>query len=186
MDIVTWLLEQNVEVAVPPLFGFFTQYFANTKFDRKAYLKNSGNDRITDALLEIYVNHFVARVEGVMKSFHLYRQSHDLNKLASETSRTVSLANQAGEGWLLTAEMIAMLHSGINDIVCMQPFGCLANHITGKGISQKLKTLYPGVNLLFLDMDPGHSEVNIQNRLHFIVTAAKDAPRSLDHVRFYG
>jgi predicted nucleotide-binding protein (sugar kinase/HSP70/actin superfamily) len=79
-----------------------------------------------------------------------------------------------GEGWLLPAEMVAMLKCGVGNIVCLEPFGCLANHISGKGVEKKLKSLYNRLNLLFLDMDPGISEVNILNRLHFIVMSARE------------
>jgi len=67
-----------------------------------------------------------------------------------------------------------MLKGGVGNIICLQPFGCLANHIIGKGVEKRLKSLYQRLNLLFLDMDPGTSEVNILNRLHFIVMSARE------------
>lgn len=82
----------------------------------------------------------------------------------------VSLANQAGEGWLLTAEMISMLKRGVNNIICLQPFGCISNHITGKGVENRLKELFPDLNLLAIDLDSGTSEVNVLNRLHIMLT----------------
>lgn len=172
--IVEWLLEQGLEVRVPPLLSFFLQFFPNEAFNQRVFLKRSLKDRIACTLADHYVCHLLQRVETVMESFRYYQESAGLGELAEETSRTVSLVNQAGEGWLLTAEMIAMLHCGVNHIVCMQPFGCLANHITGKGISRRLQQRYPQANLLFLDMDAGHSEVNLLNRLHLLVTAAKE------------
>ena len=84
------------------------------------------------------------------------------------------MANQFGEGWLLTAEMIAMSNEGVNNIVCLQPFGCISNHITGRGMEKKLKEMFPDFNLLSLDMDAGASEVNILNRLHFMVMGARE------------
>jgi predicted nucleotide-binding protein (sugar kinase/HSP70/actin superfamily) len=83
-----------------------------------------------------------------MRNFRFYRKSHDLRELSEITGEVVSLANQFGEGWLLTAEMIAMLKEGVGDIVCLQPFGCIANHITGRGMEKKLKEMYPHLNLL--------------------------------------
>ena len=74
---------------------------------------------------------------------------------------------------ILTAEMIGMLNEGTGNIVCLQPFGCIANHITGRGLERKLKEMFPHLNLLSLDMDAGASEVNIINRLHFMIIAAK-------------
>ncbi len=181
--IVEWLLEQGLEVRVPPLLSFFTQFFTNEAFNQKAFLKRSLKDRVACTLADHYVRHLLQRVETAMKTFRYYQESTGLGKLAEKASRTVSLVNQAGEGWLLTAEMIAMLQCGINHIVCMQPFGCLANHITGKGISRRLQQRYPQANLLFLDMDAGHSEVNLLNRLHLLVAAAKENAGEMSDIR---
>jgi predicted nucleotide-binding protein (sugar kinase/HSP70/actin superfamily) len=81
--------------------------------------------------------------------------------------------NQAGEGWLLPGEIIAMAESGIRNIISLQPFGCIANHVVAKGISSKLSRLYPDLNFLNLDMDAGNSDVNLQNRLDFFIHSAK-------------
>jgi predicted CoA-substrate-specific enzyme activase len=181
--IVEWLLEQGLEVRVPPLLSFFMQFFTNEAFNQGAFLKRSVKDRIACTLADHYVRHLLQRVETAMKPFRYYQESAGLGELAEEASRTVSLVNQAGEGWLLTAEMIAMLQCGINHIVCVQPFGCLANHITGKGISRRLQQRYPRANLLFLDMDAGHSEVNLLNRLHLLVAAARENAGEMSDVR---
>lgn len=167
-NIAGWFIDRGVEVMVPSVFTFFAQSFVNERYGHHVFLSRSLKSLLMSNFLEYYAGRFIARVERVMKSFRYYRQPHDLQRLAKETEHVVSLANQGGEGWLLTAEMISMIHSGVRDIVCMQPFGCLANHITGKGISRRLRELYPHVNTLFLDMDAGHSEVNILNRLHFM------------------
>ena len=177
-NIVEWLISQGVEVVVPSLLGFFEQRFVNEEFDQRAYLKRSFRDLVVTRLLDRYVRFYLTRVERVMKDFRYYRRHYDLKELAEETSRATSLANQAGEGWLLPAEMIAMLRGGVGNIICLQPFGCLANHIIGKGVEKKLKSLYNRLNLLFLDMDPGMSEVNILNRLHFIVMSAREGMKT--------
>jgi len=173
-NMVDWLISQGVEVVVPPLLSFFEQRFVNEEFDQRSFLKRSFRDLVMTRLIDRYVRFHRIRVERVMKDFRYYRRHYDLKELAEETSRATSLANQAGEGWLLPAEMIAMLKGGIGNIVCLQPFGCLANHIIGKGVEKKLKSLYKRLNLLFLDMDPGMSEVNILNRLHFVVMSARE------------
>jgi predicted nucleotide-binding protein (sugar kinase/HSP70/actin superfamily) len=173
-NIVEWLIGQGVEVVLPSLSGFFMQRFVNEEFNQKAHLKRSVTDRLLTSALDKYTRHYLSQEERVMQNFRYYRKTHGLRDLAEAASRTASLANQAGEGWLLTAEMIAMLKDGVGNIVCLQPFGCLANHITGNGLERKLKTLYPQLNLLSLNMDPGTSEVNILNRLHFIVMAARE------------
>jgi predicted CoA-substrate-specific enzyme activase len=172
--IVEWLMGQGVEVVIPSLLSFFEQRFVNEEFDQRSYLKHSLRDRVMTRLLDIYVQHILGRVEAVMAGFRRHRLRHDLRQLAAETSRTASLANQAGEGWLLPAEMIAMLKDGITDIICLQPFGCLANQVIGKGVERRLKSLYDRLNLLFLDMDPGTSEVNVLNRLHLMLLSARE------------
>jgi predicted CoA-substrate-specific enzyme activase len=173
-DIVAWLIGQGVEVVVPPLMSFFEQRFVNEEFDQGAYLKRSFRDLAMTRLRNRYVRFYLNRVERVMEGFRYYRRNPDLGKLAAEASRATSLANQAGEGWLLPAEMIAMVKEGVGNIICLQPFGCLANQIIGKGIEKKLKSLYNRLNLLFLDMDAGTSEVNIMNRLHFMIVSARE------------
>ncbi len=173
-NIVEWLSEQGVEVILPPLQSFFAQHFINETYDQNALFKRSFADRIKYNLLEIYSKYYLGKIEKIMQKFKFYRKCHDLRKLSEITGEVVSLANQAGEGWLLTAEMIALLEAGINNIVCLQPFGCISNHITGRGMENRLRELFPDLNLLALDMDAGASEVNILNRLHFMVIGAKE------------
>ncbi len=172
-NIVEWLSGQGIEVVLPPIQNFFSQRFVNETYDQKAYFKRSWADRFKHRVLEIYTKYHLDRIEKVTRNFRFYNHSHDLRELANITENVVSLANQFGEGWLLPAEMIGMLKNGINNIICIQPFGCISNHITGKGIENKLKELFPDVNLLFLDVDAGSSEVNLLNRIHFIIAAAR-------------
>jgi predicted nucleotide-binding protein (sugar kinase/HSP70/actin superfamily) len=92
---------------------------------------------------------------------------------AEYASEALDLSHQFGEGWMIAAEVACYAHSGINRVVCLQPFGCIANHIVAKGIEKRLKRLYPQVGLLFLDIDGGIAEVNLQNRLHFLINETK-------------
>ncbi len=172
-NIIEWLSLQGVEVVLPGLQSFFTQRFVNENFDQKAFFKRSIVDNLQHKLMDIYVRYHLSRIDRIMQGFRFYRKPFDLKDLAEATSEVVSLANQFGEGWLLTAEMIGMLNEGTGNIVCLQPFGCIANHITGRGLEKKLKEMFPHLNLLSLDMDAGASEVNIINRLHFMIIAAK-------------
>ncbi len=173
-NIIDWLSGQGVEVVLPPIQSFFAQYFINETYNQKAFFKRSLADLIKYRLLEIYSGYHIGQIDRVMQGFRFYKKAQDLRELAEITDEVVSLANQFGEGWLLTAEMIAMLNEGICNIVCLQPFGCIANHITGRGMENKLKDMFPHLNLLSLDMDAGASEVNLLNRLHFMVTAARE------------
>ncbi len=173
-NIIEWLSQQGVEVVLPSLHNFFAQRIINETYNQKTFFKQSLVDLIKTRILDIYTGYHFFRIERVMQDFRFYRKPFNLKKLAETTEQVVSLANQFGEGWLLTAEMIGMLENGIGNIVCLQPFGCISNHITGSGMEKKLKQMYPYFNLLSLDMDAGSSEVNILNRLHFMLIAAKE------------
>lgn len=101
--------------------------------------------------------------------------------MANKAKNLLSLANQCGEGWFLTAEMIELLESGINNILCLQPFACLPNHITGKGMIKKLKEAYPWSNIVPIDYDSGMSEVNQINRIKLMLTnAVRNMKQELD------
>lgn len=93
----------------------------------------------------------------------------ELGKLATDV---LSLGNQTGEGWYLTAEMIELILTGAQNIVCMQPFACLPNHVTGKGMIKELKRRYPNANITAIDYDPGASEVNQINRIKLMLSTA--------------
>jgi predicted nucleotide-binding protein (sugar kinase/HSP70/actin superfamily) len=173
-NIIDWLTAEGVEVVLPTLQSFFTQRFVNKAFDQRAFFKHSYVDVIKTKLMEIYVNYHLFQIESVMHGFRFYKKPFNLKKLAEITENVVSMANQFGEGWILTADIIAMLEENIGNIVCLQPFGCISNHITGKGMENRLKEMFPHMNLLSLDMDAGVSRVNILNRLQFLVMAGKE------------
>lgn len=85
----------------------------------------------------------------------------------------VSIGNQTGEGWFLTGEMVELIHSGVNNIVCTQPFGCLPNHVVGKGVIKELRRRFPLSNIVAIDYDPGASEVNQLNRIKLMLSTAQ-------------
>ena len=95
-----------------------------------------------------------------------------IKELAFKASKIISLGNQTGEGWFLTAEMIELIEGGTQNIICMQPFACLPNHVTGKGMIKALKANYPKANIVAVDYDPGASEVNQLNRIKLMLSAA--------------
>ena len=97
-----------------------------------------------------------------------------IDTLASYAEDIVSTGNQTGEGWFLTAEMIELIHTGVPNIVCTQPFACLPNHVVGKGVIKELRRRHPESNIVAVDYDPGASEVNQLNRIKLMLaTAAK-------------
>src|SRR5208283_2202412 len=98
-----------------------------------------------------------------------------ISALARGVNGIVQLGNVTGEGWFLTAEMVELIRDGVDAIACIQPFACLPNHVTGKGMIRELRRRYPGVTVSAIDYDPGASEVNQLNRLKLLLASAKDA-----------
>ena len=97
----------------------------------------------------------------------------DIRELAEYAKPIVSLGNQTGEGWFLTGEMMELIHEGVNNIVCTQPFGCLPNHVVGKGVIKEIRRQYPLANIVAIDYDPGASEVNQLNRIKLMLSTAQ-------------
>ncbi|MDR0782146.1 MAG: 2-hydroxyacyl-CoA dehydratase, partial [Propionibacteriaceae bacterium] len=101
-------------------------------------------------------------------------------ELAARAQEVTSLGNQAGEGWLLTGEIVELIHDGVPNVICAQPFACLPNHVVGKGMFKEIRRLYPGANLVTIDYDPGASEVNQLNRIKLMITTAHMAHQGSD------
>ena len=96
-----------------------------------------------------------------------------IDRIAEGAKPFLSPGNQYGEGWFLCGEMVELLNEGIDNIVCIQPFACLPNHVMGKGVIKALKKAYPSANIAAIDYDPGASEVNQLNRIKLMLTEAK-------------
>ena len=95
-----------------------------------------------------------------------------IHETADKAQEIISLGNQCGEGWLLTGEMVELIDSGVENIVCMQPFACLPNHVTGKGMLKALRKRNPYANVVAIDYDPGASDVNQLNRIKLMMATA--------------
>ena len=170
--IVDLLEEEGAEAVMPDLMDFLLYCFYNSNF-KADYL---GGKRSTAwicnmgiSLLEFFRK--TARKE-LEKSRHFGPPSH-IHNLAEMAKDYVSLGNQTGEGWFLTGEMMELIHSGVNNIVCTQPFGCLPNHIVGKGVIKELRSSHPEANIIAVDYDPGASEVNQLNRIKLMLATAQ-------------
>lgn len=122
--------------------------------------------RVLDAYLAP-VRREVARTNGK------FREPADLGELAELASTVTSLGNQAGEGWLLTAEILHLIAEGVPNVVCAQPFACLPNHVTGNGMFGEIRRQHPEANIATLEFDPGASSVNQLNRLKLLIAAAQ-------------
>jgi predicted nucleotide-binding protein (sugar kinase/HSP70/actin superfamily) len=129
--------------------------------------KLKGN--IARKVIELYRRHLRHALAGSKR----FQAPFSIEQIANLAAKHLSLGNLTGEGWLLTGEMVELIHSGINNIVCLQPFACLPNHITGKGMIRELRRSYPDTNIVAIDYDPGASEVNQLNRIKLMLSVAK-------------
>ena len=170
LNMVDWLVSQGVEVVVPPLIDFFLQSFVNIDVNKQQHLSRSATwSDMMVYFFEQYANRFVSRNRHILERFNRYEPAHDIREMSDKAAEILNLANQFGEGWLIPGEISAFAESGVNNVVSVQPFGCIANHVVSKGVEKRIRDRYPDLNLLFLDFDSGMSEVNILNRLHFMV-----------------
>jgi len=122
-------------------------------------------------IIELYRRHMRSALEQSTR----FTPPMPIHKMGELAEPIVSLGNQTGEGWFLTAEMVELIHSGTYNIICTQPFACLPNHVTGKGMIKELKRHYPQANIVAIDYDPGASEVNQLNRIKLMLSTAKRA-----------
>ncbi|MDR1225530.1 MAG: acyl-CoA dehydratase activase-related protein [Prevotellaceae bacterium] len=175
LNLVEWLNRQGVEVIVPSLLDFFIQDFVNVRVNTKANIDaRTIKGKLVGFLLRKFLNSYFRRAEKICREFRFYRPNHDIDEMAERASKIINLSHQYGEGWLIPGEISSFAHEGVNNVISLQPFGCIANQIISKGVEKKIKDKYPTMNLLFLDFDAGTSEVNVFNRLYFMVKSAKE------------
>ena len=170
--VVELLEAEGAEAVMPDLLDFLLYCFYNSNFKADnlggkrstAYLCNMGI-----SLLEYFRRTSRKELE---RSVHFLPPAK-INDLASMAEHYVSIGNQTGEGWFLTGEMLELIKSGTTNIICTQPFGCLPNHIVGKGVIKELRSSHPEANIIAIDYDPGASEVNQLNRIKLMLATAQ-------------
>ena len=170
-NVVDIIEENGAEAVMPDLMDFFFY----TAYDEDFKYKCLGESKVKRNIYMMVIE-FLESYRKTMKKalndskrFHAPAHIKDLGKMASQI---LSLGNQTGEGWFLTGEMIELIESGTSNIICMQPFACLPNHVTGKGMIKALKEKYPESNIVAVDYDPGASEVNQLNRIKLMLSVA--------------
>lgn len=171
--------DEGCEAILPGLLEFFMYklFTGNWKWEHLGIGRKSRHaKKLGMWLIGQYqepVHRALARTNG---KFHI---PDDMAAMARRAETVISLGTNAGEGWLLTAEMMELIESGAPNIICAQPFACLPNHVVGKGMFRELRRMYPKANIVSIDYDPGASEVNQLNRIKLMVaTAFKNAPTS--------
>ncbi|WP_271715667.1 2-hydroxyacyl-CoA dehydratase [Anaeromicropila herbilytica] len=171
--LVDLLEEEGAEAVVPDLLDFFMYSGYNSNFKSQYLGKSKKTARISNMsiwLMELYRKE---AIKAFQKSIH-FDPPVAIEKLAHYAEPFVSIGNQTGEGWFLTGEMIELIHSNAKNIVCTQPFGCLPNHVVGKGVIKELRSKFPDSNIVAIDYDPGASEVNQINRIKLMLSTAYD------------
>lgn len=170
-NIVDIIEKEGAEAVMPDLVDFLLYCAYDAKFKHE-YLSGNRKDKIIrNAAIKI-VEYYRKPMKSALSSSKRFSSPIEIEKLAAGASPIVSLGNQTGEGWFLTAEMVELIESGTKNIICMQPFACLPNHVTGKGMIKELKRRYPGTNIAAIDYDPGASEVNQLNRIKLMLSVA--------------
>jgi predicted CoA-substrate-specific enzyme activase len=170
-NIVSLLEAEGAEAVVPDLLDFFLY----GSFDEKIkYQQLSGGfwKMVSGQYSIYYMESYRKEMRKALASSKRFEPPKKIDEIAELAEKHLSLSNQTGEGWFLVGEMVELIHSGVNNIVCLQPFACLPNHIVGKGMIRELRRSYPSSNIAAIDYDPGASEVNQLNRIKLMLSAA--------------
>ncbi|MDN6207939.1 MAG: acyl-CoA dehydratase activase-related protein, partial [Lactococcus sp.] len=171
-DIVSIIESEGAEAVVPDIIGFMNYSLYNQIWKSD----NLGMGKKAKYFARAFIN-IIQMMEKPMnkalKASKRFDGLHSIDALAADTEKIISIGNHTGEGWFLTGEMIELLQDGVDNIVCLQPFGCLPNHIVGKGMTKELRRQYPRANIAPIDYDPSVSVVNQLNRIRLMMATAK-------------
>ncbi len=170
--LVDLLEAEGAEAVVPDLTDFLLYTFYNQNFQVKYLGKRKQAARNANLGIRFFEWLRGAARNAFEQSVH-FDPPAKISQLADYAKDIVSLGNQTGEGWFLTGEMLELIHTGVNNIVCIQPFGCLPNHVVGKGVIKELRRQHPLANIVAIDYDPGASEVNQLNRIKLMLSTAQ-------------
>ena len=169
--LVDLLEAEGAEAVMPDLMGFLLYCAENANF-KKDYLGASKKSAFINNSVIKLLEWFRKGAKQALKESKRFTPPATIQETANLAKDLVSLGNQTGEGWLLTGEMIELIHNGAGNIVCCQPFACLPNHIVGKGVIKELRAAFPEANIIAVDYDPGASEVNQLNRIKLMLSTA--------------
>ena len=171
-DLEKFLASQDCEVNIPGLMGFVQYCVYNFSETARLYGGNVLTLNASSLLLNI-----IGKTEKVMidsLKANGYHAPMPFLELVKQADGVISTGTKMGEGWLPTAEMVELVRTGYENIVCAQPFGCLPNHICGKGVINRIRELYPTANITPIDYDPGATRVNQENRIKLMLAVARE------------
>ena len=168
-EIVDVIEQEGAEAVMPGLIDFllYGAYVADSDIMKRNFWQSVIGDTIV-----LVVERYRKPLKDALTKSERFSPPLPIEKIAEAASKVVSLGHKTGEGWLLTGEMVELIEMGVPNVVCMQPFACLPNHIVGKGVIKELRRQYPLANVVPVDYDPGASEVNQLNRIKLMIATA--------------
>lgn len=167
-----FLISEGCEPVVPAFLDFCLYCAVNTVNDGKIYNFSNSNTKIFGIAYRL-IYRMQKQMIAVMKEQGEFDPPHDFEDLRAYADKYMHQGVKMGEGWLIPAEMAALAHGGVENIICTQPFGCLPNHIVAKGMSRVIKEAFPQANIVAVDYDPGATRVNQENRIKLMLANAK-------------
>lgn len=177
-DLEQFLFDQGCEICLPGVMGFAAFKIDNRIEDIKLYGGSTAKRKVCEFLLN-----YVSKTEDLMiaaTSKYGFQPPSKYAHTKSLIDGVIGFGSKMGEGWLLTAEMLELAETGFENIVCTQPFGCLPNHINGKGMVRKIKEINPKANIVAIDYDPGAPRVNQENRIKLMLAVAREELENRD------
>ena len=183
--IIDVLEQEGAEVVMPDFMGFVKYMGTSAVTLNKLLKKNKMMADISKLAIKLMDEFEKDAKKALKKSKKGYLPPCDIWHLEEKVQDVLSIGNQTGEGWFLTAEMMEYIEYGIPNIVCVQPFACLPNHVVGKGVIKTIRRMYPEANISPIDYDPGASQTNQINRIKLLITVAKDNLKIKNNVKKY-
>lgn len=167
-----FLIQEGAEPVVSGVLDFLLYCIENVMVDKKLYGKGNVPKFVATLGLKI-LNRWQNQMIKQVKKHGVFRAPSSFSDVVNAADGFINKGTKMGEGWLLTSEMLELIHSGVDNIVCTQPFGCLPNHIVAKGMMRKIKTVYPEANIVAIDYDPSATPINQINRLKLMLSNAQ-------------
>lgn len=171
-ELEDFLIGEGCEPVISGVMDFGLYCLENARIDHAYYGRNKRIVRLVN-MASAYIQRLQNKMHTIIEKDGRFRVPDTFQEVIACSEGIINRGNKMGEGWLLTSEMVALIKSGVNNIVCCQPFGCLPNHIVAKGMTRKIKNIYPNANIVAVDYDPGATKVNQENRLKLMLSNAR-------------
>lgn len=180
-NIERYLEDHGMEVMFPYMVDAFRKDYVRRKAERRQfYVRYPFLDAILNDLSDVVVQRALDKIGGIASGSKYFVKKRTLYQLATKSDHIVHHAYTSGEGWMIPGEILDHAADGVNSFIIVQPFGCLPNHVTGRGLVKRIKKEYPRIQVLSLDYDPDTSVANIENRLQMLIINARELERAPD------